>query len=71
MATVQGRMYERVTPDQDLAVSKILHSTSKVLFKPISKRTTSASLPVDENDNFDPDASFSAEDLEIVDSVQY
>ena len=65
------RMYERVTPDEDLTVSKILHSTSKVLYEPISKPTTRASLPVDENDDFDPDALFSAEDLEIVDSIQY
>ena len=65
------KMYKRVIPDQDLAVSKILHSTSKVFYEPISKPTASASLPVDENDDFDPDASFSAEDLEIVDSIHY
>ena len=28
------RMYERVTPDQDLTVSRILHSTSKTLYEP-------------------------------------
>ena len=58
------RMYERVTPDQDLAISHILHSSSKVLNEPASKPTTHTSQA-----NFDPDASFSAEDLKIVNSI--
>ena len=56
------RMYERVTPDQDLAVSRILHSTSKILYEPITH-----TQPVVED--FDPDASFSAQDLAICDSI--
>ena len=58
------RMYERVTPDQDLAVSKILHSTSKILYEP-----TAHTQPPVEDDKFDPDASLSAQDLAICDSV--
>lgn len=58
------RMYERVTPDQDLAISQILHSLSKLAYAPVSKPNTSTLQP-----DFDPDASFSAKDLEIIDSV--
>ena len=61
------RMYERVTPAQDLAVSKILHSTSKVLYNPSGNPTASSSC-TNENE-VDPDASFSAEDLNIFDSI--
>lgn len=55
-------MHEQVMPDQDLTVSKILHSTLEVLYNPISNHTTRASLP-------DLDEYFSAEDLELVDSI--
>lgn len=39
-STVVVKMYEKVTPDQDLSISQILHSSSKVLRKPVGKPTT-------------------------------
>ena len=57
-------MHERVTPDQDLAISQILHSSSKVLYEPGSKPTIHTFQA-----NFDPDNSFSAEELKFVDSI--
>ena len=64
-------MYKHLSPDQDLAVSKTLHGISNVLYKPNSKPTTTALLTTDENDDFDLDAPFSAEDLQIVNSILY
>ena len=45
-STKTQRMYERVTPDQDLAVSKNLHSTSKVLFNTSGNPTASSSCQI-------------------------
>ena len=61
-------MYERVTLDQDLVVSRVLHSTSKVLYEPISKQITFIVELIESND-FDLDTSFSCEDLKIFNFV--
>ena len=62
------RTYERVTQDRDLAVSRILHSTSKVLHEPVSKSITLIPESIDSND-FDPDTSISCKDLKIFNFV--
>jgi hypothetical protein len=55
------RMYERVIPNQDLklAISQILHSLLKLIYKPVSRPTTYTFSEAD----FDLDASFSAKRL--------
>ena len=54
------RMYERVTLDQELAVSRILHSQEKITYNSMATQS----------DDFDPDATFSEEDLKLFEDVQ-
>ena len=56
-STAALRMYERITPEQELAVSKILQSQEKPAYTSAKK------------DDFDPDSSFSTEDLKIFDDI--
>lgn len=57
-STAALRMYERVTSEQELAVSNILQSQEKVTYSQSAKEV-----------EFDPDASFSTEDLELFDDI--
>ena len=59
------RMYERMTPQQDLAVSKILQSERKLSFKEAKQ-----GIDVNKEDT-DYDISFSKEDLDIFEDVHY
>ena len=56
-STAALRMYERITPEQELAVSKILQSREKPAYTSAKK------------DDFDPDSSFSTENLKIFDDI--
>ena len=58
-------MYERMTPQQDLAVSKILQSEQKLSFKEAKQ-----GIDVKKEDT-DYDISFSKEDLDIFEDVHY
>lgn len=51
------RLYEWVTPEQNLAISKILHSETKISYDEV-KATSSIDL-------FNPDQSYSEEDLKL------
>ena len=55
------RMYERMTPQHDLAVSKILQSDKKLTFKAATQSVS--------NGEIDYDSSFSNEDLQIFEEV--
>ena len=61
LSTKALRMYERVTPQQNFAVSKILQSDKKVTFKAATKSVNDGDI--------DYDSSFSKEDLEIFEEV--
>ena len=50
-------MYERITSEQELAVSNILQSQEKLTFGSAKE------------EDFDPDASFSKEDLQLFDDI--
>ena len=54
-------MYERMTPQQDLAVSKILQSNKKLSFKAATQSVN--------NGDTDYDSSFSKEHLQIFEEV--
>ena len=59
------RMYEWMTPQQDLAISKILQSEQKLPFK-------AAKQGIDVNkEDMDYDLSFSQEDFDIFEDVHY
>ena len=60
------RMYEQVTPHQDLAVSRILQSEEKLSFK-VAKQSVNTELAND--GDIDYDVSFSKEDLQIFEDV--
>ena len=58
-------MYEQMTPQQDLAISKILQSEQKLPFKAAKQGTD-----VNKEDT-DYDLSFSQADLDIFEDVHY
>ena len=57
------RVYERITPEQDLAVSKILHSETKISYK--------AAKAISTVQSFDPDLSYSDEHLKLFEQLEY
>ena len=59
------RVYERITPEQNLAVSKILHSETKISYKEAKAASSS------NQQSFNPDLSYSAEDLEFFELLDY
>lgn len=61
------RMYEQMTPQQDLAISKILQSEQKLPFKAAKQLK---GIDVNKKDT-DYDLSFSQADLDIFEDVHY
>ena len=56
------RVYERVTPEQDQAVSRILHSDTAISYKAAKAASTDQS--------FNPDLSYSDEDLKLFEQLE-